>query len=277
LEQYAVFNGLNPEQQQESCDRAGRAMSFSPLNPRYRYIRSLCTEPGETADRAMRDSLAALRLQPTQAIYAQRYGTLLAAQGEGEASLPFLRAAMANDPNEPGYARSLTATLLALGKTEDALRHVGVFLKRQPNKATAMLADLESAQVSPSLVAQALPERVDPWLALAAWWERTGNVERAGQAYDTALNHLEREPKPRSSMFWPPLRFYQQQKEESKVVAVLQDAVRVLPREFDFRLQLGDVLARQGLLHAAREEYQAALAIRPANAQATQRLSLIEE
>ena len=277
LERFAAFNGLNLEQQQDACDRADRAMGSSPFNPRYRFIRSLCAEPEENTARAMQDSLAALRLQPTQALYAQRYGMLLAARGEGEASLPFLRAAMANDPNEPDYARSLTTTLLAMGKTEDALRHVSAFLKRQPNKATAMLADLESTQVPPFLVAQALPERVDPWLALAAWWERTGNVERAGLAYDTALNQLEREPKPRASMFWPPLRFYQQQKEDAKVVVILQNAVQVLPREFDFRLQLGDALARQGLLHAAREEYKAALAIRPANTQATQRLKAIQD
>jgi O-antigen ligase len=77
LEGFSVYKGLDAGGKKGTCDRATSALHFSPLNPRYHYIRSLCADSGDTLDRALADCRAALQLSPVQAVYSQRYGKLL--------------------------------------------------------------------------------------------------------------------------------------------------------------------------------------------------------
>jgi O-antigen ligase len=82
LESFAVYKGFDAEKKKNACNRASRALHFSPLNPRYRYIRSLCTDSGETLDRALADCRVAFRLSPAQEVYSKQYETLLEKKGE---------------------------------------------------------------------------------------------------------------------------------------------------------------------------------------------------
>jgi hypothetical protein len=82
LESFAVFKGFDAEKKRDACNRANSALHYSLLNPRYRYIRSLCTGSGETLDRAIADSRVAFRLSPAQKVYSRQYGILIEKKGE---------------------------------------------------------------------------------------------------------------------------------------------------------------------------------------------------
>jgi len=274
LESYAVSNNFDAEKKQEMCDHATHASNASPLNPRYRFIHSLCTDSQDAIDNALRDGRAALRLNPVQAVYFQHYGELLEKKGEEATAKPFMLAAIANDPSELQFHRSYINFLLRIGKTEEALQQVTTSLAIQPEKAPIILADLEAAKLTPADVEASLPHRVAPRLALAAWLEKTGKIDKASQAYDLALEYLENEKQMSSSFFWQLLRFYQQQKNEEKALVILQQAVLHLPKDFGFRVQLGDLYSRQGMYRKALEEYRMALQLQPGNQQAQQRLDL---
>lgn len=272
LENFAVFTPLTNEQKLEVTDRATRALRLSPLNPRYPYIRSLCADPQTQIDQALADGRTALRLNPVQAVYNQHYGALLAQNGQNDRAAAFFQAATANDPTEPRFHRAYLSFLLRQGQTNAALRQVTAFLVIRPEQAPTLLADLQAAGLTPAEVAPALPRRVAPLLALAAWLEKIGDQANACQCYDQALDSLDNEKQPRAAMFAPVIRFYQQQKNEDKVLSVLQQAVDHLPREFGFRLQLGDLYSRRGLYPKALDEYQRAQQLQPANAKIQQRL-----
>ena len=88
LESFAVYKGLDAEKKEEVCRRAAVAEHFSPLNPRYHYIRSLCVDTGYDLDGALADCRAALLLSPAQSVYSRQYRMLLEKKGEkGAATL----------------------------------------------------------------------------------------------------------------------------------------------------------------------------------------------
>ena len=188
-----------------------------------------------------------------------------------------VQAAIRNDPSEIRFQRAALQHLLHADKQEKSLRLAADFLAQQPEKSTLLLRDLESAGVTPAQVAAALPQRVVPFLALAAWWERIGDIGNAAQTYDLALSCLEHEKPVRASFIRQPLRFYQQQKNEEKTLTVLQQGVLFLPKDVEFRLQLGDLYSRQNMRHKALEQYQDALRLQPENEKIRQRLTQITE
>jgi len=277
LEGLTKYQDLPAEQKQQSCDRAATAVQLDPLNPRYRYLRSLCDTADNQLDAAISDCRAAVRLSPTQSIYFQQYGGLLEKKGEAEAAEQLFHGAMLNDPSEARFQRAALQHLLRADKQDKALRLVADVLTQQPEQSTPLLSDLESAGVTPAQTAAVLPQRVAPVLALAAWWERIGDIDSAGQAYDLALSYLEREKLVRPAFIRQPLRFYQQQKNDDKALTVLQQGVLFLPKDFEFRLQLGDLYNRQNMHHKALEQYQTALQLQPGNEKILQRITQIND
>ena len=69
--------GFSTEKKKEVCSRATSALQLSPFNPRYRFIRSLCSNSEGNLPRALLDCRAALRLSPAQDVYSQQYRKLL--------------------------------------------------------------------------------------------------------------------------------------------------------------------------------------------------------
>lgn len=277
LESFAKYQDVDAEQKQQTCNRAASAVRLDPLNPRYRHLRSLCNDADGQIDAAVADCRAALRLYPVQPLYYQQCAGLMEKKGDAEAAEQLFQAAILNDPSEMRFQRAALQHLLRAGKQEKALRLVADFLAQQPEKSTIILNDLESAGVTPAQAATVLPQRVAPFLALAAWWERIGDVGNAAQTYDLALSYLEHEKPVRAAFIRQPLRFYQQQKNEDKALTVLQQGVQFLPKEFEFRLQLGDLYSRQSMHHKALEQYQAALQLQPENEKIRQRLARITD
>lgn len=277
LESFAKYQDLPAEQKQQACDNVASAVDLDPLNPRYRYFRSLCNDASGQIDAAIADCRAALRLHPTQSLYYQQYAGLMEKKGDAEAAEQLVQAAIRNDPSEIRFQRAALQHLLHADKQEKSLRLAADFLAQQPEKSTLLLRDLESAGVTPAQVAAALPQRVVPFLALAAWWERIGDIGNAAQTYDLALSCLEHEKPVRASFIRQPLRFYQQQKNEEKTLTVLQQGVLFLPKDVEFRLQLGDLYSRQNMRHKALEQYQDALRLQPENEKIRQRLTQITE
>lgn len=276
LESGAWISDLDPAEKAATCNRATRAIHFSPLNPRYHYIRSLCTDVGHPQESALTDCRNALHRNPAQAVYLQQYATLLAEQGNTDQASFFFQRAIDADPTESRFHRASIAHLLGVDAIDSALAQVGIILALRPEQAATIFADLESAGIAPLAVAPVLPRRVLPQLALAAWLERRGDLAGATRAYTLALEELDNEPRIRADFFRQPLRFHQQHHNQELALDVLRKAVAHLPRNLSFRLQLGDLYASQGMFRTAREEYLLAQSLEPDNQTIQRRLELLD-
>ena len=275
-----LFN-LVPDADKETLLRwnqqAMRAANYDPLNPIYKTAVAYTAQMLDEDAKANQAYAQALRLDPVNADTLQLYGEFLSGQGEGEDAQRLLEASVARDKNARQRQLLYVFWLLGQGFMDKGIPAARVMLDQFPDLAEPFLAMLSTSPLPPELIPQTLPDRVAPRVAYAALLEKQGDQIAAAEAYDLALSYADKDDRVQPAAYQQALRFYRQQKDDDRTLAVLQMAVARLPNEFSFRLQSGDLYAKQGLLRRAAEEYRFALQLKPEDQQVQQRLETLRQ
>ena len=249
-----------------------RAAGLDLLNPLYPLAVAHSAQllgNDTVADRYYR---RALMLDPANADGLQIYGEFLSGRNRMEDALRLMQAAVARDINSA--QRHMVYVLWLLGQQEN---NRGIFearemLEQYPQLSPSFCTIMDASPLPPEILPQALPERVEPYLAYAALLEKKGQAEGAAATYTLALSFLEKEAVVKATYFTQPLHFFRKQKEQDRILTILKTAVNYLPNNFSFHLQLGDTYARQGMTNFAVEAYKTARQIRPADLRVQQRI-----
>lgn len=266
----------SPETLQEQRRQAQQAAGYDPLNPIYPTASAYIAQRLGMLDEADLDFRQALLLDPVNANILQLYGVFLSGMENRETDAErLLQASVVRDKNSKKRLLFYVYWLLGQGDLEKGIPAAQEMLNQYPDLAPSFMAMLQDSPLPAEIIPQSLPERVAPRLAYAALLENKGDQDGAAAAYDLALSYMDKEEIAKPSFFQQPLGFYSKQKNEDRILAVLQLAVVRLPNEFSFRLQLGDLYAAQGMHRKAADEYRFALQLKPGDRQVQQRLDTL--
>ena len=250
------------------ADNMEKAVFWDPLEELYSYKLGTAKWYLDEKEEALKDYILAVQKNPLEGAFLQQLG-LLVEDEKGRALI------------EEGYKRALDKESLALnyaewllwkGRRDEAMVVLGDRLSGSSGKIKDMMPLLNSHSFSRQEIVEILPSTVDAWTAYGRYCEVNDNHSDAEFFFDAATEFLSAATDPKSSWFSNIIGFYRRQGMDTKGLAVLRQAVEKIPDSAYFHILLGDHYRSQGITYRAKEEFERALVLEPANATARSRL-----
>ena len=252
----------------EIVDNMEQAVFWDPLEELYSYkLGTVKWYLGEKEE-ALRDYILAVQKNPLEGAFLQQLG-LLVEDERGKALI------------EKGYQRALDKQSLALnygewllwkGRREEAMEVLSDLLSENHRTIDKMMPLLHSYSFSRQEIFKILPSTVDAWTAYGRYCEVNDKLSDAEYFFDTASEYLSDAADLKPGWFSSIIGFYRRQGMEEKGLAVLRLAVEKVPDSAYFHILLGDHYQEKGIIYRAKEEFERALVLDPANGGARSRL-----
>jgi len=252
----------------EIVENMEKAVAWDPFEELYSYkLGTVEWYLGEKKE-ALKNYILAVQKNPLEGAFLQQLG-LLVEEDKGKALI------------EEGYKRALDKESLALnyaewllwkGRRAEAMIVLGSQLAGNLKNIDGMMPLLNSQSFTRQEIAQILPATVDAWIAYGHYCEVNDKLDDAVFFYDTATEFLFVATDPKPGWFNNIIGFYRRQSMDVKGLAVLRQAVEKVPDSAYFHILLGDYYKGQGIIYRAKEEFERALVLEPANAGARSRL-----
>ena len=248
----------------EIAENVEKAVSLDPLEELYSYKLGAVEWYLGEKEEALKNFILAVQKNPLEGAFLQQLGLLV----EGEKGQALI---------EEGYKRALDKEKLALnyaewllwnGRREEAMVVLGDQLARDPKNMDEMMPLLNSYSFTRQEIAGILPATVAAWTAYGRYCELNDRLEDAVFFFDAANEFLAIAKDPQQSWFNNIISFYRRQSMDAKGLAVLRQAVERVPDSAYFHILLGDYYRSQGIIYRAKEEFERALVLEPANARA---------
>lgn len=204
---------------------------------------------------------AILKAQPGQPIANHNLGALAMQAGQDAAALPYLKAALLNDPAEGQYALSYANALLATGQAGEALNILQSAMQRGLNseQAQSLLQEIEAAVRNDQARCQ-MPTLVE-MNQLADLFSAGRYVELDSRA------RLLLEQHPTSGFVWKVFGASLQMQGKDALSA-LQKATELSPDDAEAHTNLGNTFQDLGKFDLAVASYRRAIGIKPDYAEA---------
>ncbi len=269
---------VNPQLSEQILQRllttVNEAIRLDPLEALYPYYKANLLFILQQTEPAFNNYLLAAYKDPQEGAYLQRLGLLLTTTDSDKASL-----LMAT-----GYARTRNKKQLIFIWAEWLLRHnrkqeaqvaLQQGLAQFPRMARNLLPLLTSSQFNREEIETILPRKVTPWIEFGKFKEDLGQMEDAEYYRRRALDFINMEETIKPEYFLQLYSFYQKQKQTDKAIAVLRQGIERLPGHAPFHLYLGDYYKQQNIPYRAKEEYEQARILEPANESILKRLKAL--
>ncbi|MGW8158688.1 MAG: O-antigen ligase family protein [Desulfoprunum sp.] len=247
----------------ELAERLEKAMGWDPLEGLYPFtmgtVQWFLTDDRNLAQRYY--LLAALD-SPMEGAFLQRLGFFLTDEEKGG---QLIREGYARAQNKDELAVSLAEWLLSKDRREEAGTVIRERLQARPQLMGVILPLLEHYSFDRKEIAGILPPSVEAWLRFGEMRERMGDVTGAEFYTGRALELLARDNRPKPGWFQQIISFYQAHGDEGRSQEVLRQAIEAFPDHASFHVQLGRYYEKEGIIYRAKEEFERALMLEPAN------------
>lgn len=272
-----TWNRNTPQIELEKIhDKAVAASRIMPLHSYYHYAQAETAALLGRNDEASEQYSRAIQLNPAQPAYLERFGVFLADCGQNQQAKQFFTKAILHDrANAKRYER-YGNWLLTIGEQEQALKVFGQAMQVNPGGSSAIIQRLVEAGFTPQDIVSILPERVQPYLSMAGYFEKDKQIKEAENLFSHALDLVSSEPKTASSYFMAPFHFYQRQHLTEKAVKMLERGLVTLPNDVQLHLEMAKIYEQQGEIKRANEFYQKVIALKPGHLEAVKRLNSMQ-
>jgi tetratricopeptide (TPR) repeat protein len=199
------------------------------------------------------------------------------------------RQAAALEPGNERLVLRMASTLVLQRKTEEALRVVEEFLKRNPTSESALLwlatfygttGDQERVVQLFRQMTRQFPDKPLGWLQLAAATGRSGDTNAVVEILETGLSKARPPTALRQELVRIQLDRMQatedpglKSKARQQAIALLRQVAEELPGDVETLYVLGDLLAKDDQLEEAIRVYEKIERLQPADLQVKQRLA----
>jgi len=269
---------LNPQLSEQTLQKLlttiNKAISLDPLEAGYPYYKGNLLFTLKQPEPAFANYLLAANKDPLEGVYLQRLGMFLTTTNIDKAAQ-----LMAT-----GYARSLNKEKLIftwaewlqrMNKKEEAITALHQGLSQFPHLAPRFFPQLLISPFSREEIEAIFPKKVDIWIQFGKFKEDLGQMEEAEYYRRHALDFIDREESVKPEYFLQLYSFYQKQNQTDKAIAVLRQGIERLPDYAPFHLYLGDYYKQQNIPYRAKEEYEQARILEPANESILKRLQAL--
>jgi len=140
-----------------------------------------------------------------------------------------------------------------------------------------VLRTLLRSKVSREQMKDAIPRSPGPMFAYADFLYTTGRQQQGEQMYRDILGLLKDEPGTKSWYYTRIYRFFLRLNNLKDAMAAIELGEAAMPDRPSFKIILGDLYQRQGILFKAREKYEQAIYIDPKNKTARRRIQKLNK
>ncbi|MDO9043644.1 MAG: O-antigen ligase family protein [Desulfocapsaceae bacterium] len=266
---------LNPQLSEQTLQKLlttiNKVTSLDPLEASYPYYKGNLLFTLKQPELAFTNYLLAANKDPLEGVYLQRLGMFLTATNIGKAAQ-----LMAT-----GYARSLNKEKLIftwaewlerMNRKDEAIIALHQGFSQFPHLAPKFFSLLLISPFSREEIEAIFPKKVDIWIQFGKFKEDLGQMEEAEYYRRHALDFIDMEDTIKPWYFLQLYSFYQKQKQTDKAIDVLRKGIEQLPDHAPFHLYLGDYYKQQNIPYRAKEEYEQARILEPANESILKRL-----
>jgi tetratricopeptide (TPR) repeat protein len=263
-----VNSRLAEENLRKIDENMRRAMFWDPLNGFYCYKRGTAEWYLDREDKAFDHHFSAVRRDPLEGLFLQQLGLLV---GEESGKL-LIEEGYKRALDKEGLAFTYAEWLLWQGRREEAKAVLADRFSQDNNEIKDWMVLLDSYSFSRKDIAEILPVTTRGWIRYGRYSEENGNDSDSVYFFDHAVELLLDMENPRPSLFREIIEFYSRQGLVEKRLAVLRLAVQKVPDSACFHILLGEYYRDRGISYRAKEEFERALILEPANERARRQL-----
>jgi tetratricopeptide (TPR) repeat protein len=245
-----------------------KAVSLDPMKPLSRYNLGFAYEAEERWDEALKEFIAAARLNPKLYAAEFRAGRLLDRLGRAAEAERFLRHALATAPDYAEAHGSLGVALALQGRQWEAIDEFERSLILDPDQpevefnlgvSLAGVGRFEESVAHYSAAVRLRPAYGDAQLNLGVMLARLGHLVDALPALQTAARLMPDSPKAHENL----ATVLDQLGRTDAALAEYRNALRLHPGYVEAHYNLGNALIHARDLTAARNEFAEALRLKP--------------
>ncbi|MBP8830690.1 MAG: O-antigen ligase family protein [Desulfobacter sp.] len=255
---------------------ARTASAFDPLLSPSRYFEAVAAIRKNNMDQAELLFRTAIHLAPLNSWYLMRFGRFAARNGQAEKAETAFSLAVQYRPTLPAYTLQYGTWLLSTDRIDQGLALLKTTLELDDEYSDTVIRTLLVANVDHERILTAIPRAPGPMFAYADFLYTVGRQSQGQEIYREMLAILGELDNPKISNYWRVYRFFIRQKNIKDAMAALEKAETAIPGYPEFKIELGDLYRRQGILFKAREKYEQALYVDPNNKKARQRLEKMD-
>ncbi|MGD8836231.1 MAG: hypothetical protein PVJ19_14905, partial [Desulfobacteraceae bacterium] len=241
------------------------AAILAPLNHFYPFLRADAAAKAGLTRQAVSHYQSALRLSPTSALTLQDLGRLLGRAGRPVLAEQLLKAAIRRAVQSPDGYSAYAGWLIEKRRDKEGLDQMRVAIERDPKHARDYIDSMDLWGLSAVDMARAIPDLIEPCLAMAMYLQEISDDEGVEQYYRKAMWAESRSDRAHAGLYQRIYHHYFEQRNWQKALAVMQLAVDRLPDDPGLRISIARVYEKLGITYRASEEYQKALILRPGN------------
>lgn len=266
-----VSKHLREEKLQYLQGRLNLCERLDPLESLYSYQLGNVAWYLQDQEGAKRHFLRAGMKNPMEGVYLQRLGLL---QEDAAVGRSLMLASVNRAIRRAEFAANLAEYLLKTDNRAEADATIKDALRRDPKDWPKWILLLESYNYSTQEIGELLPANAAVWFQLGRSRMEGGDPQQVEYFFDGAVELLAEEQTTPPPEWWyrVMISFYHQQGQPEKAVAALRQAVKNLPKEVGFHLQMGDYYLSEGLTVNAEEEFKQVILLEPGNKAALDRL-----
>ena len=246
------------------AETARRVSRYDPLESKYSFALGSAQIFINDFEGALASFIQASRKNPLSGIYLQRLALMLTT-ADKNAAAELMSIAYARALNKDPLILTWAEWLLSINEREKAIRMLQQIFADKPQLARKFMPVIIAYSFNRQEITMILPESVDAWARFGRLAEKRGNLEDAEYYMTRAFGYLDRgeviKPWYFRQLYW----FYYRQKKFDQALVVLREASERLPEYAQFHVYLGDYYHREGILYRAKEEYEQALLLEPAD------------
>lgn len=255
----------------------GSAALLAPLKSHYQFLLADAAAKADLAKLASSQYQSALLLKPTYALAMYDFGHLLERSGRSDQAELLFQVAIRRDIQSPdGYA-AYADWLISRERTNEGLDQMRLAIERDPANARDYIDSLGYWGLQAEEMASAIPNLARPCLAMAEYCHENMDDDIAEEFYGKALWAESHSKSPHAGAFQRMYGYYAEQKNWKAALAVMQQAVKRLPKDPRLRISSAQAYEKLGITYRAAEEYQKALMLKPGNKAAQTGLVRLEE
>ncbi len=255
---------------------AKRASRFDPLEGKYNFSLGNAQVFLNQKTEAFASLIQASQKNPLSGIYLQRVALMLTTVDKNEAeklmSLAYTRAL-----NKDPLVLTWVEWLLSLNERDKAVIMLQDIFSDKPELARKFMPSLVAHSLTRQEIITILPKSVSAWIYYGRLVEKLGDLDDSEFYRLGALDFLDQEkgikPGYYRQLYW----FYLRQKKYDQALTVLRAASKKLPEHAEFHVFLGNYYKKEGITYRAREEYEQALLLEPADEKTRKKLEKLQK
>jgi tetratricopeptide (TPR) repeat protein len=254
----ALTKDLSATKISEIHQAAKTAAAWDIFNPRYAHILAQTASLLKNDSDALKYFTMSLRQDPKNSRYLLDAGFFAYGRNNPDLAETLFRLSIQYDITNMAAYITYADMMFGLNQDEKGFDILKQAISADIRITDACLALMVYHHIDEDAMRRALPDRVEPYLALGDFFDASGDTQKAEQVYAQALEHLFNETPVEKKHFSRVFQFYRRHHMDENALQVILKAIRYFPDDAGFHRTAGDLYKKLGIDYRAEEEYRKA-------------------